>query len=385
MRDKKLLKISIKKAAIIIILLLTAIIVLFVAIKLNHKLPKSPETRNMISIKILTSLKQSIRNENAADKMQEIFPEGACFTLTLYGLSWANLAVLSDIGDEIKENALIEILWTIKQYDEKYVVQYFEDTEVRNGVFWLGQKNLLLGKFIETTNCENKYPDIVNEFHENSNMLFDQFMKNPTRHLNSYKNLCWPADNVTALLSLSIHDKLYKTTYMKAYEEWKVWTINNPDPQTGLPAGQLNNTTGELLQTSRGCANSWIISLLAEMDSEYSKELYLKYKQYFLIERLGIKMFREYPKGVDNPADVDSGPIIWGAGVAASGLGIGAALKNNDYETANDLVKLLNIFSFENNKDSGREYFFGKLPIADAFIAWQFRLNNSDKIIQTKE
>jgi hypothetical protein len=384
MKEKKLLKISMKKVAIAITLLLTVTIALYLALKLTDKLPESPETRSEIAIKILTSLKQSVRNENAADKMQEIFPEGACFTLTLYGLSWANLAVLYNNEHEIKENALNEILWTINQYDQKYVVQYFEDTEVRNGVFWLGQKNLLLGKFIEITNFENNL-DIVNEFHENSNMLFDQFIKNPTRHLNSYKNLCWPADNVTALLSLSIHDKLYQTNYMEAYEEWKVWTINNPDPQTGLPAGQLNNTTGELLQTSRGCANSWIITLLAEMDAEYSKELYLKYKQYFLIERLGIKMFREYPKGVDNPADVDSGPIIWGAGVAASGLGIGAALKNNDYETANDLVKLLNIFSFENNKDSGREYFFGKLPIADAFIAWQFSLNNSDKIIQTKE
>jgi len=324
---------------------------------------------------ILSSLEKMIKHEDASIKMQEIFPEGACFTLTLYGMTWYNIAKYFQSDVSIRQKALDEMRWTIDQYDEKFVLEYFEDTEVKNGVFWFGQKNLMLGRYIEIRGVGNVELHMIQEFNSNSFDLYNAFMKSPTHHLNTYKELCWPADNVTALLSLSVHDRLFDTNYINAYAEWKNWTLENSDPLTGMPAGHIDNSTGQLHQPARGCANSWIITLIHDIDPGYSNDLYRKYVEYFLISRLGIRMLREYPKGINYPADVDSGPIIWDAGTAASGLGIGAAILHKDLRTAVDLSTLINIFSFPSSKSGERRYFFGKLPIADAFLAWQYSID----------
>ena len=54
-------------------------------------------------------------------------------------------------------------------------------------------------------------------------------------------------------------------------------------------------------------------------------------------------MFREYPHGFEKSGDIDSGPIIWGAGAAATGIGLGASLANGDRETAQDIHLLANM------------------------------------------
>lgn len=366
-----------RKVIIKLILILAAAVLLTSCIIYYY----TPDTdydkteRSLKVLSILSSLEEMIKHEDAPKKMQEIFPEGACFTLTLYGMAWYNIAKYFQSDVSIRQKALDEMRWTIDQYDKEYVLEYFEDTEVTNGVFWFGQKNLMLGRYIEIRSVTDSELDIVNEFNSNSLEIYNAFMKNPTHHLNTYKELCWPADNVTALLSLSVHDRLFGTNYINAYLEWKNWTLKNSDPLTGMPAGYINNITGQLLQPARGCANSWIITLIHDIDPVYSRDLYRKYVEHFLISRLGIDMFREYPKGIDYPSDVDSGPIIWGAGTAASGLGISAAILNKDQKTAEDLTKLISIFSFPSSKSGGQRYFFGKLPIADAFLAWQYSID----------
>lgn len=55
-------------------------------------LPLSPDQIKINTLQHLEGLSRQIRQEQAAQRMQAIFPEGACFTLTLYGLSWTNLA-----------------------------------------------------------------------------------------------------------------------------------------------------------------------------------------------------------------------------------------------------------------------------------------------------
>ena len=44
----------------------------------------------------------------------------------------------------------------------------------------------------------------------------------------------------------------------------------------------------------------------------------------------GLVGFREWPRGVERPADMDSGPIVFGIGTAASALAIGAARAQGD-------------------------------------------------------
>ena len=216
------------------------LILAFLLIRMLSPLPVSPGERKTSAIKHLRGLREAVRNQDAPRRMQELFPEGACFTVTLYALSWTNLINNFDIEEELRQTAISEATWALGQYEQPYLLYPFRTTQVRNGVFWLGQRNLVLGQLLQAIPESHRPTELVEEFHSNSKSLAEAFLASPTAHLDSYPELCWPADNVTALASLLLHDELYSTDYHKAYEYWRNWTRANSDPHTGLPAGHLD-------------------------------------------------------------------------------------------------------------------------------------------------
>jgi len=335
----------------------------------------------------LIGLREAVRNQNAARRMQEMYPEGGCFTITLYGLSWTNLAKNFELDNDLMEVVIAETTWALEQYAQPYVVGPFKNTQVRNGIFWLGQRNLLLGQFLEILPNDRRPEHLVDEFHKNARSMAEAFLASPTAHLDSYPGLCWPADNVTALASLLLHDKLYSTQYRLAYEQWRDWTRKHSDPNTGLPAGHLDSRTGQLLQPARGCANSWFLSLLPEMDRELAIDLYHRYRKHFLINRFGFNIFREYPGGFDRPSGIDSGPIVLQAGMTATGVGLATSIANGDLETAEDIYDLVNLFGLRSEQQlgagTGTHYLLNELPVADAFLTWSFTLPMPDAFLTT--
>jgi hypothetical protein len=356
-------------------------VVVFFILRSFAPLPLSAEHRNINALMHLEGLSKSLRRDHGAQKMQAVFPEGACFTLTLYGLSWTNLAKRFPEDQNLQKRAISESLWVYDQYDRAYVAKRFKDTQVKNGVFWLGQKNLLTAQLLEIMPKGERPAHIVDGFHQNSRALAAAFHESPTIHIDTYPGKCWPADNVAAFVSLLIHDRLYNTDYGNAYREWVDWTLAHSDPKTGLPAGQINRKSGKLLQPARGCANSWILGLLGPVDAGLAQKWYLNYEAHFLIKRLGFRMFREYRKGLSIRADVDSGPIVLGAGLAATGIGLSSSIANADYKTAADIHALANMWglpgSVVHNSQKGKQYLFGLLPTGDAFLTWAYSLPSS--------
>ena len=114
------------------------------------------------------------------------------------------------------------------------------------------------------------------------------------------------------------------------------------------------------------------------MDAVYAREMYELYQEQFLINRLGISMFREYPMRSSLGADVDSGPIIWGAGVTATGVGLAASLANGDLQTGEDIYGLAAGLGLKWNTThedhTGTHYLFGVVPVGHAFLTWAHTL-----------
>ena len=134
--------------------------------------------------------------------------------------------------------------------------------------------------------------------------------------------------------------------------------------------GRLHSSTGELIEPARGSGDSWITTLLAEIDPEFAKELYSRYRKHFAIERLDFLMFREWPEGVARGEDIDSGPIIWDAGVTATGVGLAAARANGDAEMASHIHALSELLGWPSTSGDQTRYLFGRLPVGDAFLAF---------------
>jgi hypothetical protein len=339
-----------------------------------RRLTEQIETRKSLALFHLEGLQKSVREENAAQRMQALFPEGSCFTVTLYGLAWTNLSRSFPADKALRKRAAEEAMWCFRQYDLDYVSYPFTDTQVHNGVFWLGQKNILAGQLLDILPKDERPEEVVESFHKNSRQLADAFLASPTHHLDAYPAQSWPVDNVTALCSILIHDDLYGTDYAQVFEAWKKWMLANLASDTSLPPCKIDSRTGRPLEPARGCTNSWLVALLARHDPELARDWYEKYKEHFLIRRFGFAMFREYTEEFQAGGDVDSGPIIWGAGMTATGAGLAAANAVGDTPTANDIYDLTQMFglpgTIDNNGTTGRRYLAGQLPVGDAFLTW---------------
>lgn len=350
----------------------------FLFVRTFLPLPITPADRLAAATQHLLGLRVALRSENAIPRMQAGFPEGGCFVVTLYALSWTNLLIHHEPNSGLRALAISEVNWALTQYDTPDVARPFVSTQVRRGIFWLGQRNLVLAQYLKSLPPEERPSDLVDEFNRNSESLHREFLRSPTGHLDAYPGLCWPADNITALASLHVHDELFHTRYRSAFDHWKAWTKQSLDPSTLLPAGHLDSGTGALLQPSRGCANSWILALLPQVDPELSATWYEQYRQHHMVRRIGYRVFREYPKGVARHSDVDSGPIVWGAGATATGVGLAASIANGDLKTAEDIHGIANAFgsrrTIKTDRGPGSQYLFGMLPVGDAFLTWAYTL-----------
>jgi hypothetical protein len=76
-----------------------------------------------------------------------------------------------------------------------------------------------------------------------------------------------------------------------------------------------------------------------------------------------------FPKTARGKGDIDSGPLIFGAGPVAMIVGAGACRTNGDAFHDLEMNSTVDGFGFPLGTDE-RRYLFGAMPIADLFIAW---------------
>ncbi|MBK7009281.1 MAG: hypothetical protein IPH36_11985 [Saprospiraceae bacterium] len=74
--------------------------------------------------------------------------------------------------------------------------------------------------------------------------------------------------------------------------------------------------------------------------------------------------------GIQVDGDIDSGPVIFGVGFAATIVSIGTHAALGNIRSADDQFNTINAFGFPFQSSNTKSYLFGQLPIADAFIAW---------------
>ena len=130
------------------------------------------------------------------------------------------------------------------------------------------------------------------------------------------------------------------------------------------------------IEGARGSSQSLILTLLSDIDQELANSHYLKYKELFQDYRFGLPGIREYPKGKSGSGDIDSGPVIFDIGGAASIVGQRAAGKQGDWSLYEGLRNSVELFGFPWTVNQEKRYLFGQFSMADAFIVWS---NSMDK------
>jgi hypothetical protein len=161
--------------------------------------------------------------------------------------------------------------------------------------------------------------------------LADEIDGSPHGLLPDYPSQCYPADVLVtwailhqASAVLGLDDSPRVTRALRGFEKEHV-------DVHGLPPYACDVDSGVPLGEARGCSNSYVLLVAAELWPERAAEWYGRHERFFWQWRHGVAGFREFP--ADSPGgnwymDVDAGPVIAGHGVAATAFGLGAALVN---------------------------------------------------------
>jgi hypothetical protein len=144
----------------------------------------------------------------------------------------------------------------------------------------------------------------------------------------------WSADQAAILHSLWLFDQ--NTGAQLADEPVQRWK-NFMETQmrhagTGLYGTEVMNVKS-YSKEPRGCACAYLTHYTAKFAPEIAQEQWQLMKKHLFVKKVGITGFREYRDGYQGRWTPDSGPIVAGVGVAATGLALKTAGTLGDAET----------------------------------------------------
>lgn len=198
--------------------------------------------------------------------------------------------------------------------------------DIRN----LGDHNLYLSHLNLILGCRRKI--IGDETHDSlhariSDHLARKSVGSGVGHARSYPGSArFPADQSVTLASLALYDSCHGTSLSgRPIVLWlNVMKGRATDPRTKLHKSSISSSYPNA-RLPRGCALSWTALYMAQFAPDEARTLYTGYREEFLTDVAGWGGFREYPDGIERSMDADSGLIILGLGMAATGLGVGPA------------------------------------------------------------
>jgi hypothetical protein len=306
---------------------------------------------------------ESTLDDRAAAQSAAAFPEGELFLWEFWGLALADVAQQSGEAKD-QERAARELRRVLPKLDvllHRAPFAAMKERTVRGGVIWFGGQNLLRVRLAAITALT---PAEEARLHRDSALLAQAFAESKAGLLESHPGLAWPVDNLFALESLKLHDALYGTAYFAPAWSKHARMMDAVTDKSGLPASFVT-LDGRARDVPRGCALSWSLAVLPQLDPARSAKLWNAYKRDFFSCGALPCLVREYPRGTERDGDLDSGPIVGGYGLAATGFALAAARANGDDSTAWKLEATGELFGAATVDGRGKRYLGGTVPFFD--------------------
>lgn len=359
---------------IVTILLLPLVLyLLLINTKLYHHPNFKPVENGYVNLDLkaqLYHLKQEMR-QGAAQEMQGVFPEGFVFINAMYGLAICNYLNNSGghLSPDIKElrEDLKEVSIALHSSDATRI--FNEELPLPLGAYYNGWVTYFEGKRLRIEDPNSRDSMQVARFKTACQQIAEAYQQAETPYLESYRLNTWPADNILCIAALRLHDQLFSPKYEALVSDWLDKIKPLLDPATGLIPHSVN-MEGRSLEGARGSSQTLMLSFLPAIDRGFAAQQFALFQQHFVDDPFGLVAVREYPFGVEGDGDVDAGPVICGLGGAANIVGIAAFQQNGSPAKAFQLRNEVEGLSIPMAWQGEKWYFFGAMPMADAFLAW---------------
>ena len=227
---------------------------------------------------------------------------------------------------------------------------------------YLGYANLLLGlwRVLDASHPHAEWNDQITE------ALVRRLESSPILLLETYPNERFPIDNAAAVGSIALYDRATGADHSQLIERWVANCRERyRDPQTGL-LYQAVLSDGGRADAPRGSGTALAAYFLAHADPAFSRELYAAVRE-LGDSVLGFGFVREYPRHMAGGGDIDSGPVIFGYGVSATGFTLAGARMFGDEDYFGQLYATAHLFGAPKSTNQRTNFTTGG-PLGNALL-----------------
>jgi hypothetical protein len=221
---------------------------------------------------------------------------------------------------------------------------------------YLGYLNLLLGMH-RLVSGETTYASLNDRI---TASLIRHVKASSISLIESYPGEVYPVDNCFVIGSIGLHQRVTGSDHSDILQPWAKRTREHyVDPKTGLLIQAVSKYDGSPYDKPRGSGTALGLVAIHYADPELARDLYRGIKRTLACTLLGFGVVREYPNGVHGQGDIDSGPVIFGYGLSATGFTIAGARMYGDEDYFRRLFATAHMFGAPVNRGDRREYISG--------------------------
>lgn len=196
--------------------------------------------------------------------------------------------------------------------------------------------------------------------------LARRFAASKTGLVETYPGEVYPVDNTAALAALALHAAATRRPPPEGLLRGLDAVRRAIDPATGLLVQSVGVDDGAPRDGPRGSGTALASWFLSYADEATSAALWRATRQELFRTVLGFGAVLEHPSGASK-GDVDSGPVVLGFGVSATGFALGAARAHGDRDAFRALFATTHLFGAPWTEDHVRTYATGG-PLGDAIL-----------------
>ena len=288
------------------------------------------------------------------------FTKKELFIMTFIKKGWGqDIAALSNMAEALVNIAIMNpyhlglsrqlikevIKRAIHPKVNPYKKPFYQVTSFGEYGYYLEHLNIILGSYRRIASDDKCIK--LNE--RISNHLLEKSSIHANCHavLIPYVKMRWPADQAAILYSLWLYDKNNNTDISSdLISKWLDYLNNEgTHKMSGLFISEVLGTRRYSNQP-RGCSHAYLIHYMSRFCSSEATLQWKLFKKHMMGRKFGKIAFREFLPDFSSKWSPDSGPIIAGYGVAATGLGLNAASTIEDWSTYRGLEKMMNPFGY---------------------------------------
>lgn len=295
--------------------------------------------------------------------MRAVNPEWDFMRRTYLVLALANRA-LANPAERARDLAAIDTIVddTLKAAredgDEHFMLPYakrgpFEDRQARS-LFIDGELVAMIAAR-ELVEPRPRAQSRLAEARTRAARIEQAMRRSPSLSGESYPNECWTFCNTTALAGLVMLDRATGSDHSQLAEDWVTHAKEHlVEPKTGLLVSSYT-WDGQVLDGPEGSSIWMSAHNLLIVDAAFARDQYARARKELGASFAGFGWAREWPRGMPQRPDVDSGPIVplVDASAGSSGLALLGASAFGDETWLRSLLASVELTGFR-DESTGR-------------------------------